>query len=297
MKILYIGVFSHEGWGAEYWLSKAFLYMGLKIDFFDYRQERKTKSSYEINLIIEKKSKRCDLIFLQRGDRLSPDIFKNIDIPIIFWSTEPIRLKKDVDKLLKSELFSWVYVHSYSCLSRIQTEFTHLIKKTSVLHNAAPKEIFKFDSQKTKFAVFNRHLSLRRRLWLRPSGNLIVRIKGRYGQDYFSDLRSAQIAVNIHYSNRNLDDFESGIFEAMASGCAIVSERLFDKTLADLDLKRAIIQIDSPKELKEKLQLLHADKKLLKEYQEKSISAIQHNTWHDRARQLKEKFEEICYQQ
>ena len=32
----------------------------------------------------------CDLVFLQRGEKLSPKLFNEIQIPIIFWSTEPI---------------------------------------------------------------------------------------------------------------------------------------------------------------------------------------------------------------
>ncbi len=45
------------------------------------------------------------LFFCQRGDKLSPDLFSGIKIPIIFWSTEPINLKNDVDSLLSSNIF------------------------------------------------------------------------------------------------------------------------------------------------------------------------------------------------
>ena len=76
------------------------------------------------------------------------------------------------------------------------------------------------------FSIFNRNLSWRRRFWLLPSRKRVNIIKGRYGNDYYNDLRSAEIAINIHYSRKNLDDFESGIFEAMASGCLVVSEKL-----------------------------------------------------------------------
>ena len=90
-----------------------------------------------------------------------------------------------------------------------------------------------------------------------------------------------------------MDDFESGIFEAMASGCAVISERLNRQTLVDLGMEDAILQVDSPFELKEKIRLLNKDEKLLKSFQTKSQQVIQQNTWHDRARQIKEKFEDF----
>ena len=80
------------------------------------------------------------------AEKINPDIFSDVSIPIIFWSTEPLQLKTDVDKLLHSDIFSWVYVHSYSCIKRIHKDFKHLVTKTSVMHNAAPKNIISFIS-------------------------------------------------------------------------------------------------------------------------------------------------------
>jgi len=293
-KILYIGVHSHVNWGAEYWLSKAFDDLNIKCELLDYRKEFNKLSNKQINTIINSRSKECDLIFLQRGDYLFPQIFNNINIPLVFWSTEPIQLKNDVDQLLNGSIFSWVFVHSYSCLERVRNKFPHLIQITSVMHNAAPKEMIEFNNDKTCFAVFNRNQSLRRRLWLWPSSKMITRISGRYGDDYFNDLKKSQIAINIHFSNKNLDDFESGIFEAMASGCVIISERLFEQTVTDLAMTGAIIQVDSPSELKEKLKLLKSKPKILTEYIENSKVAIRNNTWHERAFEMQKKFQEVC---
>ena len=147
MKILYIGVHSHDGWGAEYWLTQAFSDLQIGLETIDYRKELKIKSDLELKEIIHNKCEDCDLVFLQRGDQLSPNIFYNITIPIIFWSTEPLQLKTDVDTLLQSDIFTWVFVHSYSCLERINGEFSHLSAKTSVMHNAAPREIINFNKQ------------------------------------------------------------------------------------------------------------------------------------------------------
>ena len=293
MKILCIGVHSHTGWGAEYWLAKAFQDLQIHLETIDYRSIRENEGTDSLKRKIQEKSRECQLIFLQRGEHLSPTIFEGCNIPIIFWSTEPLQLKTDVDQLLNSDIFSWVFLHSYSCVERVKSEFSHIITKSNVIHNAAPKDILKFGTEKVKSAIFNRNLSWRRRLWLWPSGNMIDRISGRYGKDYFTDLREANIAVNIHYSRQNLDDFESGIFEAMASGCAVISESLNHQTLVDLGMEDAILQVNSPFELKEKIRLLNKDEKLLKSFQTKSQQVIQKNTWHDRAQQIKEKFEEF----
>jgi len=294
MKILYIGVHSHRGWGAEYWLEKAFADLQIEVEKIDYRYERKSKSNSELAEYFHQKSKDCDLLFLQRGERLSPNVFRQITVPKIFWSTEPLQLKTDVDKLLESDIFSWVFVHSYSCMERIYSEFNHLTDISSVMHNAAPRNIIGFKNDRSTFAIFNRNLSWRRRVWLFPSRKLITKKRGRFGEEYFNDLKNSHIAVNIHYSNKNLDDFESGIFEAMASGCAVISEKLCDQTLKDLGLAKFIIQVDSPKELKENLKLLKSQPNLLKKYQEKSKEAIQKNSWHDRAGIMNKKFQEVC---
>ncbi|SVC94843.1 uncharacterized protein METZ01_LOCUS347697, partial [marine metagenome] len=164
MRILYIGVHSHNEWGAEYWIAKAFHDKGIYYELIDYRAELISLSNDQINKIICLKSKTIDLIFLQRGEHLSPQIFNNIKTPIVFWSTEPIQLKNDVDKLLNSDIFSWVFVHSYSCMERIKNKFSHLIHNISVMHNAAPKEKIQFSNNKNIFSIFNRSLSLRRRL-------------------------------------------------------------------------------------------------------------------------------------
>ena len=52
MKILYIGVHSHQNWGAEFWLVKAFYDLDIEYDLLDFRNELKTLSNHQINEII-----------------------------------------------------------------------------------------------------------------------------------------------------------------------------------------------------------------------------------------------------
>jgi glycosyltransferase involved in cell wall biosynthesis len=297
MKILYIGVHTNEIWRSEFWISKAFKDLGHEIIEYDYKSNRKKFKPWRQigkELSYLEKNTKPDIIFLQRGKKMSPIAFNLLESPIIYWSTEPIKLKKDADKLLYSNKFEWVFVHSYSCLDRIKSEFPHLIEKCSVMHNACPKDIINSHTVKSLFAIFNRNLSNRRKKWLQPSEKQINIIQGKFGNDYFHDLRKAKISVNIHYSDKNLDDFETGIFEAMASGCAIISESLNHQTLVDLGMEDAILQVNSPFELKEKIQLLYRDERLLRSFQQKSQQAIQHNTWHDRAQIMNQKFQEVC---
>ncbi len=297
MKILYIGVHylgNEKKWRTETWIDSSFTKHNIETNKIDYRQIIKDSNLNNLKKIIKDKSNTVDLIFLQRGDKLTEDIFYDIKIPIIFWSTEPINLKNDVDQLLSSNIFSWVFVHTYSCIDRIENDFPHLIKKSSVIHNAISNDkIVSMNTNKKYFAIFNRNLSFRRKWWLWPSREYIKIIKGKFGDSYYRDLHESLISVNVHFTSRNLDDFETGIFEAMASGCIVVSESLCPKTIKDLDMKHSIIQVNSRKELKSKLKYLKQNPDLIVDYQNKIMATIKKNTWFHRVELFKNKFEEI----
>ena len=103
IKILYIGVHYQKNeklWRSETWINNAFKKNNVQTFLIDYREVLKDKSEQFLKEKIKLDSENCDLIFLQRGDGLTPDLFENIKTPKIFWSTEPIQLKNDVDKLL-----------------------------------------------------------------------------------------------------------------------------------------------------------------------------------------------------
>jgi hypothetical protein len=297
VKILHIAVHSHIGWGSEYWLARSFEALGHSVIRYDYRARRKSFKSWRQ---IGKELKQLeidnqpDIILLQRARSMKPAALQKLSKPIVFWSTEPLQLKTCVDAMLRSSLFAWVYVHTYSCVERVKKEFSHQIPICSVMHNACPQSII-VDSEKrrTRFAIFNRTLSARRSSWLQPSQSMVEVLEGRYGEEYFNDLQQSSIALNIHFSDRNLDDFETGIFEAMAKGCAVVSETLHHQTICDLNMQDAYISVSSPQEMKEALVRLHSSPPLIEEYREKALKAIKHNTWDTRAKQFVSKFEEL----
>ena len=294
-RLLYIGVHSHEGWGAEYWLGKAFERLGIHFITLDYRKIREEAGYAELRNKILALDDKFDAIFLQRADHIPASVFSGMVKPIVLWSTELLHRRRDVDQLLKTNLFSWVFVHTYRCEEIILKKFAHLKSCVSVLHNATPKEnIIDVDAQdvsKRYFALFNRSLSLRRRWWVYPSRTLIHVKKGRYGDDYFNDLSQSHIAVNIHFSS-NID-FETGIFEAMSVGCVVVSETLPDKIVSDLNMKDGIIQVSNRHELKEVLFELKSNSNLLNDYHQKSLHAIRVNTWDDRAKDILMVFNQV----
>ena len=296
MKILYIGVHTPEIWRSEFWISNAFENLGHEVIKYDYKSNRKDFKTWKkiaTELSNLEQSTQPDIIFLQRGKKISPKTFNLLKTPLFFWSTEPIKLKNDVNKLLHSNIFKWVFVHSYSCMEEIKHKFPHLIIKSSVIHNACPKSLINQDPIKTRFAIFNRNLSNRRKDWLKPSEDVLEVINGRFGEEYYNDLRNSAISINIHFSDKNIDDFETGIFEGMASGCAIISEKLNSKTLDDLNLQDVIYQVENPEALYIALKVLKSNPKLLKKYQIKSQRAIENHTWHSRVNTFTKKFNEF----
>lgn len=297
MKILHIAVHSHVGWGSEYWLAKSFEEQGHTVIRYDYRARRKQfKMWWQIGQELKQIEidNQPDIILLQRARNMKKAAIKHLTKPIVFWSTEPLQLKKCVDAMLKSHLFQWVYVHTYSCIDRIKSEFSHQIPICSVMHNATPaSSIDKSEHQRKRFAIFNRSLSQRREEWLSKSKKEVEVIQGVFGEDYFNDLSQSHVALNIHYSDKNLDDFETGIFEAMAKGCAVISESLHSETINDLQMHDAYIEVSSPDSMYNALKQLKDDPKLLSQYQQKALQAIEQNTYDSRAKQFVEKFEEI----
>lgn len=296
MKVLYIGVHDYKNenkWRTETFVANAFGSNGVDVELLDYRSILKRENHAALERALAQALPGCDAIFLQRGEGIKPALFEGLSVPVVFWSTEPINRNKDVDVLLQSNIFDWVYFHTYSCVERMQREFPHLSARSSVLHNALAAERIQLESDKRDiFAIFNRNLSWRRRRWLWPSRKLITVIRGRYGDAYYEDLNRSQVAVNVHYGSKSVDDFETGIFEAMASGCVVVSETIRQQVLVDLQLNDALIQVDSPQALRQALIELQTHPERMPVYLRASEQALQCNTWDFRFRKVVDKLRE-----
>ncbi len=297
MKILYIAVHHHIGWGAEHWMANAFERAGHTVGRFDYRARRKKFKPWFLirhELFGIADTFKPDVVLIQRAEKMPSSISKIFNVPVVFWSTEPLIRRRDVDRLLsKNAQLDWVYLHTYTCQSVIESEFPHLSSRSSVMHNAGALENHSGDEKRTRFAIFNRNVSPRRKAWLDEVGDIVDVVSGRYGNPYFDDLRTSQIAVNIHYADESVDDFETGIFEALASGCVVVTESLNPRTVADMGMEDAVIQVASPAQMRETLLALQNDPERIAAYQRSGQEAMVHNRWDARAEQMLAKFSSL----
>lgn len=298
MKILYLAVHRHDGWGAEHWLSRAFERQGCTVERYDYRQKRRQLLPWwYIRRDLDRLQQQFqpDVILLQRAEKMPAELVRVFTTPVVFWSTEQLVRRRDVDQLLAAHnLFAWVYVHTYTCIEYAQVHFAHLFPQVSVMHNATGVETLSDNINRPRLAIFNRNLSPRRREWLAACDGLVEVIEGQFGERYFDDLSHSQIALNVHFSGESLDDFETGIYEAMASGCAVISETLNPRTVADLSMQNALVQVSTPEQMRTVIEQLKSDPERLALLVERGRQAIQANLWDARATQMREKFTELC---
>jgi len=297
VKILYIAVHHHVGWGAEHWLANAFERAGHSVGRFDYRARRKKFKPWWLirhELFGIADTFEPDVVLIQRAEKMPAKIARMFSVPVVFWSTEPLKRRRDVDRLLhKSAQLDWVYIHTYACQSVVEKEFPHLLTHSSVMHNAGALENHSGNESRTRFAIFNRNVSPRRQQWLDGLDDLVDVVSGRYGDPYFEDLRTSQISVNIHFADESLDDFETGIFEALASGCVVVTESLNPRTVADMGMENALIQVDSPEQMRDALLALKDNPARIAQYQQNGQQAMVNNRWDARAAQILDKFSEL----
>lgn len=278
-------------------MANAFERAGHSVGRFDYRARRKKFKPWWLirhELFGINDTFQPDVVFIQRAEGMPASITKVFNVPVIFWSTEPLVRRRDVDKLLSDEAsLDWVYVHTYTCLDFVEKNFSHLLPKCSVMHNAGAVENKPGNAVRSRFAIFNRNVSARRQEWLTEVGDLVEVKNGVYGDLYFENLRDSLISVNIHFAQESVDDFETGIFEALASGCVVVTESLNDRTVADMGMEHAVIQVDSAQEMKEQLLLLKDDPERIAQYQKNGQQAMLANRWDTRAEQILEKFSQL----
>lgn len=294
MKILYIAVHRHKGWGAEHWLALAFERMGHQVARYDYRQKRRLMTPWWLirqQLRQLEKTFQPDVVLLQRADNMPSSVVRAISTPVVFWSTEQLVRRRDVDQLLVcNDIFSWVYVHTYTCLDYVTQHFSHLSSHVSVLHNATGVETLRENADRTKLAIFNRNLSPRRRDWLDQCGDLVEVIQGRFGKPYFDDLSQSKISLNIHFSDLSLDDFETGIYEALACGCLVISETLDDRTVRDLNMQDVVVQVETPEQMRQAIEYFRDNPEKMLRNLNLAKEAISANLWDARAEQISEKF-------
>ncbi len=278
-------------------MANAFERAGHTVGRFDYRARRnKFKPWWLIRheLFGINDTFEPDIVLIQRAETMPASITRVFSVPVVFWSTEPLVRRRDVDKLLSVKAsLAWVYLHTYTCMDVVEKNFPHLLGKCSVMHNAGAIENDPGNATRERFAIFNRNVSPRRQQWLDQVGDIVDVRSGRYGDPYFEDLRNTQVSVNIHFAKESIDDFETGIFEALASGCVVVTETLNPQTVADMGMEDAVIQVDSPEAMRDALIELKDNPGLITKYQSIGKKAMEGNRWDSRAAQMLEKFAEF----
>jgi len=240
------------------------------------------------------KQQQPDVVLIQRAEKMPASIPALFDCPTIFWSTEPLIRRRDTDNLLAaSNAIDWFYLHTYTCAKVVADAFPAITEKSSVLHNAGAIENHVGEGDRTRLAIFNRNVSHRRRTWLDEVSDHVEVIEGQYGELYFKALRESQIAVNIHFAEESLDDFETGIFEALACGCAVVTETLNPLDVADMGMEDAVLQVANPTELRSAIEHLRDNPEELLKLRQNGQKAMDNNRWDNRAEQILTKFAEL----
>ena len=278
-------------------MANAFERAGHTVGRFDYRARRKKFKPWWLmrhELFGLADAFDPDIVLIQRGEKIPAALTNIFKVPVVFWSTQPLSRRRDVDKLLsKQATLSWVYLHTYTCMKVVEKEFPELLPRCSVMHNAGAIENKPGDAPRSRFAVFNRNVSDRRAKWLREVEDLVDVVDRSHGEPYFADLQTSKISVNIHFADESIDDFETGIFEALSCGCVVITEKLDPRSVADMGMQDALIQVETPAQMRTELLALQNDEPRMQELRQRGREAMVANRWDSRAAQMLEKFSSL----
>ena len=231
LKILYFGVFSHVGWGAETFINEGFKKLGHETLCIDYRKNRDmlTTNTY-IELLDDDPP---DVVFIQRGDMFPISIielFNDLEIPVVWWASELVSRCRDQDRLLAHfDNFDHIYFHTSDCIKLACDKFDDRIKnRSSVLLNGFDRNIYEFNNmiEKDIDILFCGNITKRRQNILSSINNVFkVNVVSKiYGKEVCDLFNRSKIVLNIH-----ADDFldtETRVFEVIGSGGFLLTEKL-----------------------------------------------------------------------
>lgn len=221
MKLLYINVIEQNaGWGAEFFLNRAFLNIGVSTSNIDYRNDR-----YKLSKRFLKMNTDFDVLFLQRGDGFPLELLQAVNCPRFFWASELVARNRDQDRLLKSGLFEHIFVHSDVCKNTIINNGWITEEKVSVLLNGFDETTHhRMSIDKDIDVLFVGNILPRRRKWLDNLKDINVTEASVYGKEMTTLFNRAKIVLNIHAED--FPDTETRVFEALGCGCFLITERL-----------------------------------------------------------------------
>lgn len=222
MKILYANVIElNAGWGAEYFLNQGFNKLGHETYSIDYRKHR------DALYIKFRQAPLCDVFFLQRGDYFPIPIIDSIRIPRIFWASELVSRCRDQDRLLRSRLFSHIFLHTKSCIDTIVEKKWVERETCSVLLNGFDETLFKPIPEVIKDidVLFVGTITPRREICLNRIGRVFnIEVVSAFGEKMSEVINRAKIILNIH-AEEYLDT-ETRVFEVLGCGGFLLTERL-----------------------------------------------------------------------
>lgn len=287
MRILYVSVIEqHAGWGAEFFMDRAFRELDHQTYCVDYRKNR-----YKLATLFAKASP-CDIFFLQRGDGFPLSFLKAVNIPRVFWASELVARCRDQDRLLTSGLFDHVFFRTQDCIDRVVSQRLLPRERASVLLSSfAPsfhRPIQNID--KDIDVLFCGTLTPRRKRMLELlCERCNVSITSGFGESLVLLLNRAKIVLNIH--GDDYLDTETRVFEALGCGAFLLTERLSaENPFSSLEL----VQFDDLEEAVQKIEYyLRNEDERAQIARAGYVAAISGHTYVHRARQLIEVFSPI----
>lgn len=249
MRILYFNVIEQNaGWGAEFFLNKAFNDIGVETIPIDYRKNR-----FRLVKRLKEIEGDFDVIFLQRGDNFPLEILRAINRPRFFWSTELFSRRVDQGIMLSSGLFDHLFVledfgrdqvikNGWAKPDEISTMVGGFDSET---HNK--KEGIKKDID---ISFVGSMLPRRRKIIDELNKKFKVSEFKAYGKGMSEIMNRSKITLNIHAEDHL--DTETRVFEALGSGAFLISEKL----TAQNPFKNGIhfVEVNNIEEMEEKIE-------------------------------------------
>ena len=280
MRIFYINVIEQNaGWGAEWFMNKAFEALGHTTYCVDYRKNRHRLYKQFLNV------PESDVFLLQRGDNFPIPLIESVKLPRLFWASELVTRCRDQDRLLKSGLFDRIFLHSTQCLEAIVSHEWVKRDKCSVLLNGFDEALHRPITriQPDIDVVFVGSITPRRRDILEKAGTYFnVVVASAFGEDVVYLFNRAKVVLNIH-----ADDFldvETRVFEALGCGAFLLTERLSTENPFSQD---ELVQFDTVDDICDRIQyFLGNDEERMRIAQNGHMAALSGHTYLHRAREV-----------
>jgi glycosyltransferase involved in cell wall biosynthesis len=284
MRILYANVIEqHAGWGAEFFMDRAFRDLGHETYCVDFRKNRHNLTPFFT------KAPPCDVFFLQRGDGFPLPLLEAATMPRVFWASELVSRCRDQDRLLSSGLFDHIFFRTENCIEEVVSRGWLVKSEASILLSSFDPAIHRVlpDVRKDIDVLFCGTLTPRRKRLLEQIGRRCrVHVDNAFGEAFVRLLNRAKIVLNIH--GEDFLDTETRVFEALGSGAFLLSERLSSENpFSSTDL----VQFDNVNDAVEKIHYyLRNDDEREEIARAGYAAALAGHTYKHRARQILDVF-------